>query len=304
MTTFSKYKSMICVWIYVISAVALGCSCNPDPGPRPSECYTLLDCRWVRDYCESIGMSCCKDKKCYDPVSSQCCSGGTGASCPKSASCCDGGKSCPDPNTHFCCDYGNGKTCPNGSECCPGGGCCESGTTCCGNVPCCNTSAGETCGNIGGIVQCVCSSCWGIDVVDLPGSQPTCAPCDSTSGGCPGNATNYLFGNYGRWVPSTSFSGYCKHPTKTEIVGFEFNCEKNYDEVKIAFCLTLAVGCTEACVVIGPGCIACLAAYAYECVGDCKIVESCDRAESGVPIKKEDAIDMGGDWGSWLPCGG
>ncbi len=112
------------------------------PGSPPGPCYGCEGGVWVPvcayyQICCSGSCctgDCCDQKTCYNSSWTKCCGSGTGATCPKSASCCDGGKSCPDSNTHFCCNYGTGQTCPNGE-------------TCCNNPekPCCNPALCESC---------------------------------------------------------------------------------------------------------------------------------------------------------------
>jgi hypothetical protein len=205
-----------------------------------------------------------------------------------------------------CC---NGRCLPNcNGECC-GPGCCNLDLCqrCVGNDHCvvCNNDStkfccnGNCCTNGNCCVNGQCSStCYGF--VWISGSDRTCPAC--SGGGCTGTAEHR--DGYYEWQEASS--GFCKSPTKKQIIGHVFTCTNDWDVAKLLECAAEATLCADICRNAHDrlgyaACAACISLAGIACALDpCHLMTECyawsDPQSPAVPIEV-DVVDTGGDWG-------
>lgn len=156
--------------------------------------------------------------------------------------------------------------------------------------------------------SCVCDGGSCSDTEYVPPSAEVCPPCEPTLSFCTGMVEIYPLG-YDKWVPvSPGGYGYCKNPTRLEIVGTLFECTEDWNGDKLIACAIGTGFCIAACV--GQqwiACVGCFGVTIYGCViegeGLCSLVDACiyDPA-SGFSIQR-DVPDGGADWGDLRKCG-
>jgi hypothetical protein len=92
-------------------------------------------------------------------------------------------------------------------------------------------------------------------------------------------------------------AGWCKNPTKEEVVGFWYDCAEEWDVQKIEECIAESIVCHVICKIIGLNCVVCLIAEGIECAsgGLCTFVR-CIPGEKLSDIT-DDVVDYEGDMG-------
>jgi hypothetical protein len=210
------------------------------------------------------------------------------------------------------------KTCQSGTcedddgECnvcqeCSGGDCIlRAGLECDADADC---ETEEYCDMATCSCKCDSGSCW--EPESVPASSEVCADCTSSEG-CAGTAQSIL--GYKKWVAvAPGHGGWCKHPTKTETVGFLYDCTEDWDVWRIAECIGEAPICEALChLALDSGgnpyllglCAACLIFEGVSCIDDvCGFIDECTQdPDSASPIQKS-VVDYGADWGVWHMCG-
>lgn len=204
-----------------------------------------------------------------------------------------------------------------GSGYCCNGFCCPSGTLCC-KYSCCDPNQCETCDGQGNCLPCggdpskTCcdkqcsSSCYKIINVPASVEPPSCPDCAHFFSGC-GDATQTVINGYGEWeTAGPEECGFTKNPTKTDIVGYIFPCEEDWDCGQIIRCVAEGTICAELCAnackskLAAAACAACLVIAALDCASDggvCVFVTDCLPSQEGaIPITRE-VIDLEGDFG-------
>jgi hypothetical protein len=156
--------------------------------------------------------------------------------------------------------------------------------------------------------QCKCNECFTIVTVPPSVTPPSCPECSHFFTGC-GDATIEVINGYEKWaVALPNEAGFCKNPSKTDIVGYIFPCEEDWDIGKIITCAAQAPVCALLC--RNPrtplelaACVGCLVAAGVTCGnGVCSFVEDCipyddpDVEDDVMPIRKE-VIDWSKDFG-------
>jgi hypothetical protein len=151
--------------------------------------------------------------------------------------------------------------------------------------------------------QCVCDTCWDWKIV--PASSQTCPPCEDLT--CPG--TVEITGSYEEWFATTAENGFCKHPTKTEIVGHRYNCGREWDYDEFARWISQSIICESICELAGSplGLVACAVCLIVEGIivtgaDPCIFVKDCIPVEPPLsPIEKA-VVEIGADWGDVTKC--
>lgn len=151
---------------------------------------------------------------------------------------------------------------------------------------------------------CVCDSgsCWNLQTV--PRVDEVCPDCSGFFTACEGMIE--ISNSYQIWVPIGSGGyGYCKHPTKTETIGFLFECTEDWDVSEIIACAAGAGLCYYVCQVPPwQVCALCLVVEGAHCAldGICVFVEDCIPGDTIQEIE-QDVVDWGADWGDFRKCG-
>lgn len=204
---------------------------------------------------------------CERCVNKTCVSGG----CPSGASCCDN-RLCYMPSECQSCVGGDVVTCggDHHQRCCDG--------TCCTLLEQCCCESG-------------CTSTWyALDTVHRV--DEVCSEC---SGGSCG--TVEIKNSYQVWRETgAGEGGWCKNPTKTDVIGFEYDCAEDWDVSKIVACAAGVAGCAYLCGAPPWGqCVACLVGIGAACAadGDCGFVEECYLGDELRPIE-ETIVDWTG----------
>jgi len=286
---------LICFWVCTIDSVVWA-SCVPSCGAcqccvnghcRTGCCNTNKTCCGGHcitpcdpDYCLSCdGEGHCEE--CGGDPNQNCCNGHCYDT--RTQGCCDGQiynltsqKCCPDADNDYICDKllefcCEGECGTNGLEQCCGGELCSL-NNCCIDDECISTCYFEV------LVD---------EIVEI------CPECQNRSCGGP----IQIIGEYQIWGAGTGI-GYCKNPTKSEVVGFNYECEKNYDWGALMAYGATIVGYGAACT--GQQyylCLACISGMLGLGWDDCRFVEVCDPEE--ISNIYENVIDLSGDTGGY-----
>ncbi|MHB9069208.1 MAG: hypothetical protein ACYC54_02450 [Sedimentisphaerales bacterium] len=214
---------------------------------------------------------------CVRNCSGSCCD----SSCCSSAEC----KSCTGGSCVSDCDPADCESCVGGScEVCGGDPdkfCCNG--SCCDNGKCCTSGS------------CV-SACSKLNLVLA--YIEVCPACSGFFSGCEGIIQ--VRDSYYEWKSvEAGESGWCNNPTKTETVGFLFECTEDWNVIHILACAGASTTCYWACSGGPILCVACLLVAGDTCLdgGVCALVDSCVPGDTLSPVEKS-VVDPAGDWGS------
>lgn len=229
------------------------------------------------------------------------------------AGLCETAAACPCPPCLPCHHLISGypscnckSDCDSGSECCNGGCCysnrCESciGGICkfCGgatNKFCCN---GNCCTNGNCCENGSCTStCYTFNEVEAYSEE--CPDCSGFFAACEGMIQVRL--GYWEWRDvGSGEGGWCKNPTKTEIVGHLYECTEDWDVSKIIACASAGTVCGAGCAANIPLCVTCLIGVGAECLSEglCSLVESCGPGDQLSDVERT-VIDWEKDFGGF-----